>query len=442
MTHSRIGCWQMAAAAALLCVLFGTSAFGAATADEDAYQRALDEMLADIGDPQLSFDFVQAATKVGDLRGAVASLERMLLIDPGLANIELELGVLLMSLGNADLGQYHIQRALRAPNVPLVVRRRAERIMASSGGAVGRSFWRGRLSINGSHDSNVNSSPSMPEVLVLSGPGTLSSLEEPDSSFNFSLGATHVYAFAGNSGSSFETNLLAYASAYDEFSDQNLITGRVETGPALRLGRSPNSFFFLRPYLSVGYNLLDGEDYLRESGGGLELRAQPNVRTYGFLRADYSDQDFKDSATRIFSDRSGGYLTARAGISRLIGQSLQLSATVASVTADADASYQAFSRIGGGVGAKFFFGYGKSRPPWSIGLSANLRNTDYDAADPQVTVRIVREDERSDVALTIDVPVSQAALIALRYQYTKNESNIPNYQFENSGVDLGFSWRF
>jgi len=55
---------------------------------ERRYQQAFDAMRADLANPERSFEFVQAAIAVGDQRGAIAALERILQINPSLANIQ------------------------------------------------------------------------------------------------------------------------------------------------------------------------------------------------------------------------------------------------------------------------------------------------------------------------------------------------------------------
>lgn len=429
----------------LMTWLVSPSSQAAAAEAEQRYQSALEAMLADIGDPQKSFDFVQAATAVGDLRGAVAALERMLLINPGLANIQLELGVLYLRLGNAGLGQYHINRALQAPNVPRVVRERAEALLASSGGQGGRHFWRGQVSLAGHYDSNANAAPSSPEVLVFGQAWDLSaeSLEQSDSFVDLSLGTTHTYAFPGGAGHSFETSLLLYGNQYDKFSNLNFFIAGLDTGPAFRIGGSADAPVVLRPYVAGAYDLLDGDHYLTSVGGGFELRVQSSVQTFSFLRVDYSNQDFQDTPNKRFvSDRSGGYISANAGITHQFGQAIQLSGDIGAEQANADADYQTYRRYGGGLGIRFFFNYGGVRPPWSLGLSGRLRKADYDAADPQISSVVVRDDTRLDGIVSLDVPVSRSMLLSLRGQYTDNDSRVPNYVFDNTGGSLGITWRF
>ncbi len=75
--------------AAIVAWMFHGCAAAADSSEEQLYQARLDALLKDVANPERSFDFVEAAVAVGDLRGAAASLERILLIDPQLANIEL-----------------------------------------------------------------------------------------------------------------------------------------------------------------------------------------------------------------------------------------------------------------------------------------------------------------------------------------------------------------
>jgi hypothetical protein len=435
---------------ALLICAIAPDTHAASSEQEQSYQQALDEMLNDVGNPEKSFDFVRAAIEVGDVRGAVAALERMLLINPGLANIQLELGVLYLRYGNADLGRYHIDRALQAPNVPRVVRERAEALLAGSGGYGGRSFLRGQLSLAAHYESNANTAPAGSEVVgrnPFTGQDVLfelssDSLEQSDNFFDLTLGLNHTYAFEGNSGHSFESNLLLYGNKYDELSNLDFALASIDVGPALHIGGSVDAPIVLRPFAAGSYDLLDGEHYLSAYGGGLELRMQASARTYSYVKVEYSNQEFYDTPTQFVSDRSGDYLSARAGIVRQLGRMFQLNADLALEQNDADTEYQSFSRYGGGVGAKMFFGHGGALPPWSIGLAARIRTAEYDAPDPQISARLVRDDTRYDGILTVDVPLSRALLLSIKGVYTDNDSNVPNYEFDNAGGSLGVSWRF
>ena len=58
------------------------------------YDSAFQEMLRKPADLDVLFKFAALAAQTGDLEGAVSALERMLLINPDLPRVRLELGVL------------------------------------------------------------------------------------------------------------------------------------------------------------------------------------------------------------------------------------------------------------------------------------------------------------------------------------------------------------
>ena len=101
--------------------------------------------MQDLGNPELSFEFAEAAVAVGDVRGAIAALERILLINPNLPNIALELGVLYYTVGNNALAAQYLKQVLTAPQVPAPMRQRAQATLAAAEAAVTRHQFHGQL---------------------------------------------------------------------------------------------------------------------------------------------------------------------------------------------------------------------------------------------------------------------------------------------------------
>ena len=61
---------------------------------QEEYDRAFRAMLADPGNLDKTFAFARLAIAKKDYEGAIGALERMLLINPNLPRVRLELGVL------------------------------------------------------------------------------------------------------------------------------------------------------------------------------------------------------------------------------------------------------------------------------------------------------------------------------------------------------------
>jgi tetratricopeptide (TPR) repeat protein len=96
----------------------------------DAYNRAFQAMLADPGDLDKAFAFADLAIQIGDFEGAIAAMERMLLVNSNLPWVKLELGVLYYRLGSFAIARTYLQTALVAPNVPPALRERIRALLA------------------------------------------------------------------------------------------------------------------------------------------------------------------------------------------------------------------------------------------------------------------------------------------------------------------------
>ncbi len=94
------------------------------------YDAAFQAMLAQPANLDVLFKFASLASQTGDLEGAVSALERMLLINPDLPRVRLELGVLYYRLGSYEVARTYLESALKTPNLPPEVRNRADQFMA------------------------------------------------------------------------------------------------------------------------------------------------------------------------------------------------------------------------------------------------------------------------------------------------------------------------
>src|SRR5712664_1915000 len=94
------------------------------------YDAAFQETLSKPADLDVLFRFAGLATQVGDLEGAVSALERMLLINPNLPRVRLELGVLYYRLGSYGVARTYLETALASAGLPSDVRSRAEQFLA------------------------------------------------------------------------------------------------------------------------------------------------------------------------------------------------------------------------------------------------------------------------------------------------------------------------
>jgi tetratricopeptide (TPR) repeat protein len=416
---------------------------------EQQYEQARAAMLADLGDPEKSFEFAQLAVEIGDVRGAIAAFERMLLINPQLANIELELGVLYLRAGDAAVARYHIAEALRAPNVPASVRLRAERYLAAAGAESSRNFFHGEFFVGYRYDSDANSGPNSPYVSVfdpflgqaVSAKLLGDALKQSDYSTQLAGRVSHSYAFSSASGSSWDSALAMSAAFYNRLTYLNQWSANLDTGPTLVLNSEPTTPFQLRPYITGGYSQLDGHDYLQAGGAGVELTKLYSNQATTLFQLQYLHQEFKDVPGTVLSDRTGQYYTANFSQLWLVGRT-QFGVLLSGAHTQATATYQSYNDYGGGVSLRVFLAGFAGRAPWSVAANVYRRQVNYSTANATIDPNTTRRDGNTAAGLVFEVPVSHYLSISLAGSYVKNDSNLPNFDYQDSSGMLSFVARF
>jgi len=440
------------AAASLCSVITATSSYGAESGQseeptklEQAYQTKFDAMMEDLANPERSFEFVQVAVKTGDLRGAIAALERILKIDPDLSNIKLELGLLYLRVRSPDLAANYIRQTLTDPAVPAWIRTRAKVLLAQAEGSASRHFFSGTLYAAGRYDDNANAAPQDQNVRVRGQDGLLDQEDTGQSDSSAELVGSFQYAYALDSqaGNQIEADLLFYNRRYLDQSRLNVNTVDLDLGPRFYFGQLYNPDFSLRPYVSGSYLLLDDDTYQRSFGGGLNVRKLfgLNLLTEGTvegLHQDYSDTSRQPTAT----ERTGPYYTASGRVTYQLLPATVVTARAGAAKRDADEDYESFGEWNGGLSVtqSFKAPFGLTATSWSSSLSTTLRRVVYDEADPAIDPNQKRKDTRVDVNLSFNVPLGTKVTMVLNGLYTKNDSSLSNFDYDNWGGGLGFAW--
>ena len=94
------------------------------------YNAAFQDMLNKPGDLEVALNYAKVATKVGDLEGAISTYEGMLIIDPNLSRVRLELGVLYYRLKSYEVARSYLETALQSPTLKADLRKPAEELLA------------------------------------------------------------------------------------------------------------------------------------------------------------------------------------------------------------------------------------------------------------------------------------------------------------------------
>ena len=414
---------------------------------EQKYQQAFDAMQTDLENPERSFEFMQAAVAVGDFPGAIAALERILLLNPGLANIQLELGVLYLRVGSPALAATYLRQALSSPEVPQTVRARAVTLLAQAERSLKLHVFSGRIYLAGRYDSNANAAPGARQVRVRGQEGLLEEGDtgRADFSGELVLSLQYVYALPSHAGHEIEANFVTYNRRYDKSPEVNVDTLSLDAGPRFFLASPRDPELSIRPFISASYLFLEDASYLRALGGGLHIRKIFSFAWVGEATFEAQDQTFFNTEKRpTSSNRSGLFLSLASRLNYQVTTVTLVSAGLNGARRDARADFESFYE--GGLTLSLTQAY---RAPfrltassWSAALSFSIRRTIYDEADPLVDPNEKRRDTRFEVIVSNNIPLTQPLTLVLSTLYTKNDSSLPNFKYDAIGGSIGVAWSF
>lgn len=416
-------------------------------ASDPELDQLFERMLRAPTNLDLMFQYAQRAVEVGNYDAAIATLSRMLLFNPNLPRVRLELGALYFQLGSYEAARTYLSQALTSPDMPLEVRERATAYLDEIDRRTARSILTGSVTAGARWQQNANSGPSSAQVRALGQDATLSNEFLRQSDWNaFGLASVqHIYNPKLISEDVLESTATLYDTRQNRLKTLNVALMEVTTGPRFALGNSGPGKATLRPYVLANVVGLGDVRYYHTFGGGAGLTQEFGDRVLGEALLELRDKHFNNSEARPFAtDQSGleisGFFSARVRTSEntLTSAGFGLSAD------NAQEVFRANNQFIGSASFTYLFdpGFWSVSQPWSINLSAARLATNYDGSDPDVDPDVTREDREWRFGALTTVPVTGTlALLAQAQRFIVN-SNIPNFEYNNWALTGGLTWNF
>ena len=117
----------MAGAAALLVL---TLCQPATASDKQAFYKAFEASYAQPDNIDAALAYAKAAAKIQDYEAAIPPLERILMFNPGLSDIRLEVGILYYLLESEDVARKHLVQVSKDPHLSAESKDRVTRYLA------------------------------------------------------------------------------------------------------------------------------------------------------------------------------------------------------------------------------------------------------------------------------------------------------------------------
>jgi hypothetical protein len=411
------------------------------TTDEEAYETAFQAVMAAPTDERALARYANAATRVGNLESAIATLERILALVPGLHPVRLELAVLYARIRATEMARARLEEIVAAPDAPPDLRERAQRLIDEMERRERYGVLSGSLSLGARYQTNANAGTDS-SVIRDAGfdfPTPSDRREEDDVNGFFLASASHVLDLGTDHGIPLVTNGATYWTRQADLDEIDLGVLEITSGPRLPLLPASIDRLTLRPFGLGGFSLLHDELNNYEYGGGAELEKRVGLHSAVTLTYSGRQRDFD-----VQEDRTG--FTHRVGAVGVVSITTDVATAIGGSWADESAregfrsNHETRAFIRGTV--RYDPPLGMARWPWHASLQLRWIGTDDRRPDDRVDPFVEREDDEWEVIGRNTFWLSSELALFVEAEHVVSESNLSTGEFDNTTVALGTLWSF
>ncbi|WP_033069170.1 tetratricopeptide repeat protein [Thalassospira australica] len=418
------------------------------------------DILASPDDIVLNFRWAKAQLSRGEVRGASATLERILVLDPELAPVRLYYAIVLYRLDSLDEARAQFER-LRQMNVSPEVAADIDKYL----GAISQRRKRLRQSITATLGSQVDSNRNAAtndKVQLLTGTPTAVTASEskPQNDIAF-IGALRYdvsYDLGYQEGHEVFASVTGYTSDQVQLDSLDLGSFSTDIGTRIRGG-----YWTLTPTFNQTVQSLSKQKYLTSRSG--RLRLDWNPRPFFNLNGSvsYADERYQNtSESTALRLHSGQRYGARVGGNYSWTPNHRTTVNISAGKKEAARNYYSYDSLSGELIHAYLFGGGSY-------ISGSIRHGIDRYRDPDFLVTGNSPQHRMDRAtrtrLTYGGPLSHIVpsnlfgdsntanqiydLLApinwsITGEYLNTKSNIPNYEYHNARAQFYLTrrWEF
>jgi hypothetical protein len=426
----------------------------------EAQKNALfQQMLRHPDNLDVAFAYADVSARLGDYEAAVSALERMLLFNPNLPRVQLELGALYFRMGSYDLARAYFDKAAAA-NPPPAVRQRIDDYLAQLDRAQSRHHVFGYLFFGGQYQSDANVAPSSPLIFSPIGPVLLNSQFTRQASGSLFGTGSLLYSYDLETQNRDTLDVTAVGALNHYFNAEvnhlDLALLELTGGPRVNfpnggiIGNTPASF---RPYAIFDEVGLGWDQYFAAGGFGLEYDqlvwgdlALKGV--FEFRHKTFSNAPTRPTSTGLDGNDSLVSLSATKPLSEYSALNLEFDYLDQS-TAFAYYTNTSYA-VSGSYQIRYPAPFKIPTDPWQSSFFLGRAWSYYAAPDPCCNTSgnpfvfsgSSQLTQRWRFGFTETWPVSPRIAIVAQVERDIVSSNLPLYAYNNTSVLVGPQIRF
>ncbi|TBR26303.1 DUF2860 domain-containing protein [bacterium] len=406
---------------------------------EGAGEVTYEDVLKNPDDVELNYRWAKKQIEAGDLKGASATLERILMVKPGLTKVRLTFAVVLFRLDSIPEARRELEAVKRQASGAVAAE--AADYLRRVEARERRTHAHGMLGVGYAWDTNRNAGPASDQRLLR---GTALNLTtgraKDDTSVVFLAQAGVRRDLRRFPGSTFGGDFTYYRAEQTNLNTLDLQAYSFSVGPSLRLGRTVVS-----PAAVFDHIRLSEETYLRTRGARVKAERRVNkTLTLNASLAAVFNEHIRTSDVPTAVERTGNETTLTGGAQLTFSPTQRVNLSAGYQQRDARKMYNAYDRHSFGLTHSWLLGKGRF-----LLSGLNLDVDRYRAPDLAIANQ-ERADDKARLSLTFGQPLSplgklfEPFLFTASYEYLQVNSNILNYAYTNNKVSgmLTYRWDY
>jgi hypothetical protein len=419
---------------------------------EELFQK----MLRNPGDLDTSFAYADVSARLGDNEAAVSALERMLLFNPDLPRVQLELGALYFRMGSFEIARTYFDKAAAA-NPPAEVKARIDRYLAEISHQSSPQLFTGFLFFGAQYQSDANVAPGSPLIHSPIGDVLLSSqfVKQADGNAFLTGSALYSYDLGTQSRDTAEVTGTGFLNHYFHIGRLDLALAEVTAGPRFNFAEPAPGITTssVKPYLILNEVGLGGNQYFNTYGFGIEGTATAMFDFRIKPVFEFRQKNFSNAADRPLSrGLNGSDKLASLLVDKPITENSNLTLEFDFLAQGTRLKY--YSNQAYAASAAYRIRYddpvGLFRLPWETTVFLSRSYGNYDAPDPCCVTGVSlagaefsdRHDRRWRFGFTQSFQILDNLAVIVQAQRDIVSSNLPLYAYTSNTVLVGPQIRF
>lgn len=447
--------WKLAASAALAaCLTIGGAQAQVSPNEEAALRVEQSEQFAAMfeapDDVALMFQYAVTSIRLQDFEAAITTLERILIYNPNLPRVKVELGASYFRIGSYPVAKFYFEEVINDDTAEPALKERVQLFLDEINKRTRTSYFTGRVGIDTVFTSNANFGPEGRNILFLGAPRVLlgpNVTSQTDAGFGLVGRVSHIYDLASANGDVWRSDLAFSAVRYAETSSGATDVVLFRSGPRLSLDDDrygPK----IRPYVELSHVRFAKDPLQTTIGAGFELTNTLNqsMSLFSDLRIAWRDSHIKTAAVDLNGDtidQDGLNVRAKAGVNYFYDQNITLRGFLLAEFTGAETDQEQSYELGvGGVGTyRYDSGLEVASRDWLV--SAGFRGV-YRRFDEENIVQPARKREDLDLRLHIGhtAYLQDDLSLTARAEYFVRESNVKNFDLDSFTAKIGIRYSF